>query len=67
MIVVSKETEATKWWIVYNEDKSIVNYGMTEPPQETETGLPLSQVFDDEQSWMDALQGEFGQSPADSI
>ena len=62
MIVVSKETETTKWWIVYNEDKSIVHYGMTEPPQETETGLPLSQVFDDEQTWLDVLQTEFNQS-----
>lgn len=59
MIVIGKETAVNKWWIVYNEDKSVVNYGMTEPPQETETGLPLFQVFDNEASWLSVLQTEF--------
>ena len=59
MIVIGKETTINKWWIVYNEDKSVVNYGMTEPPQETETGLPLYQVFDNEASWLNVLQTEF--------
>ena len=59
MIVIGKETTVNKWWIVYNEDKSVVNYGMTEPPQETETGLPLFQVFDNEASWLSVLQTEF--------
>lgn len=61
MIVVSKETETTKWWVCYNVEKTIVHYGKTEPPQQTETGLPLSQVFDDEQTWLDVLQNEFNQ------
>lgn len=59
MIVIGKETTINKWWIVYNEDKSVVNYGMTEPPQETETGLPLYQVFDNEASWLNVLQTDF--------
>lgn len=59
MIVIGKETTINKWWIVYNEGKSVVNYGMTEPPQETETGLPLYQVFDNEASWLNVLQTEF--------
>lgn len=59
MIVIGKETAVNKWWIVYNEDKSVVNYGMTEPPQETETGLPLFQVFDNEAIWLSVLQTEF--------
>jgi hypothetical protein len=59
MIVVDITEETKKWWIVYNEDKSVVNYGETEPPQQTETGLPLFQVFDTESEWLDVLLNEF--------
>lgn len=63
MIVVSKEEPNDKWWITYNVDKSIVHYGKTEAPQQTETGLPLFQVFDDEASWLYVLWNEFGIVP----
>ena len=59
MIVIGKETTINKWWICYNEDKSVVNYGMTEPPQETETGLPFFQVFNTELDWLSVLQTDF--------
>jgi hypothetical protein len=59
MIVVSKEELTDKWWICYNEDKSIVHQGITEAPQQTETGLPLFQVFDNEDSWLSVLYSEF--------
>jgi hypothetical protein len=59
MIVVDITEETKKWWIVYNEDKSVVNYGETEPPQQTESGLPLFQVFDNELNWLDVLLNEF--------
>ena len=61
--VVSRDKLTVTWWIVYNEDKSIVNYGFTDPPQETQTGLPLNQVFDDEASWLSVLLNEFGIVP----
>ena len=61
--VVSKDKLTITWWIVYNEDKSIVNYGVTDPPQETQTGLPLNQTFDDEASWLSVLSSEFGIVP----
>jgi hypothetical protein len=61
--VVSKDKLTITWWIVYNEDKSIVNYGVTDPPQETQTGLPLNQVFDDEASWLLVLKNEFNIVP----
>ena len=61
--VVSKDKLTISWWIVYNEDKSIVNYGVTDPPQETQTGLPLNQVFDDEASWLLVLKNEFNIVP----
>ena len=63
MIVVSKEKLTTTWWIVYNEDNSKINYGVTDPPQQTETGLPLFQVFDDEDSWLSVLDSEFNITP----
>ena len=59
MIVVSKDELTDKWWICYNEDNSIVHYGKTEAPQQTETGLSLFQVFDDEASWLSVLDSEF--------
>jgi hypothetical protein len=52
MIVVSKDELTDKWWITYNVEKTVVHYGKTEAPQQTETGLPLFQVFDDEASWL---------------
>ena len=36
--VVSKDKLTMTWWIVYNADKSTVNYGVTDAPQETQTG-----------------------------
>lgn len=63
MIVVSKEEPNDKWWITYNVDKSIVHYGKTEAPQQTETGLPLFQVFDTEVSWLNELDTTFNIVP----
>ena len=63
MIVVSKEEQSDKWWITYNEDKSIVHHGKTDAPQQTETGLPLFQVFDNEDSWLSVLDSEFNIIP----
>lgn len=61
--VVSKDKLTMTWWIVYNADKSTVNYGVTDAPQETQTGLPLNQVFDDEASWLYVLLTEFNIVP----
>lgn len=63
MIVVSKEELNDKWWITYNAGKTIVHYGKTEAPQQTETGLPLFQVFDNEASWLSVLDLEFNIIP----
>lgn len=59
MIVIGEEITVNKWWIVYNEDKSITHYGMTKPSQVTETGLSLFQVFNSEIEWLNVLQTEF--------
>jgi hypothetical protein len=63
MIVVSKDELTDKWWITYNVEKTVVHYGKTEAPQQTETGLPLFQVFDDEASWLSVLDLEFNIIP----
>jgi len=63
MIVVSKEELNDKWWICYNNDKTIVHYGKTDAPQQTETGLSLNQVFDDEASWLSVLFNDFNIVP----
>ena len=63
MIVVSRDELNDKWWITYNEDKSIVHYGKTDAPQQTETGLTLFQVFDNEASWLSVLDSEFNIIP----
>tara|TARA_R110000803_G_C11948125_1_gene317360 strand:- start:71 stop:265 length:195 start_codon:yes stop_codon:yes gene_type:complete len=63
MIVVDKSVKQIMWWITYNEDKSIVDYGETEPEQQTETGLPLCLVYDNEQSWLEALYNDFNIIP----
>lgn len=63
MIVVSKQELNDKWWICYNEDKTIVHHGKTESPQQTETGLPLFQVFDDETSFLNVLLNDFNIVP----
>jgi hypothetical protein len=63
MIIVSKEELNDKWWITYNADNSIVHYGKTEAPQQTETGLPNSLVFDDEASWLNELGSTFNITP----
>lgn len=63
MIVVSKQELNDKWWITYNAEKTIVHYGKTEAPQQTETGLPLFQVFDNEASWLSVLDSEFNIIP----
>lgn len=59
MIVVSKESNVNTWWIAYNEDKSIVHYGLTEPPQQTDSGLTLKQTFTNELDWLNVLNNEF--------
>ncbi|MFY8169876.1 MAG: hypothetical protein ACOVK2_02035 [Candidatus Fonsibacter sp.] len=59
MIVVSKDELKDKWWVCYNEDKSIVHHGITESPQQTETGLSLFQVFDTESEWLNILENDF--------
>jgi len=63
MLVVSKQELNDKWWICYNEDKSIVHYGKTDAPQQTETGLPLFKVFDNESIWLLVLKNEFNIVP----
>lgn len=63
MIIVSKEELNDKWWITYNADNSIVHYGKTEAPQQTETGLPLHQIFNDEASWLNELDTTFNIVP----
>ena len=37
-----------KWWVAYNEDKSIIHYGQTGVGQTTKTGQPIFEVFDTE-------------------
>ena len=59
MIVVSRDELNDKWWICYNENKSIVHHGKTQAPQQTETGLPFFQVFDNEESFLIALSNDF--------
>ncbi len=59
MIVVSKEETNDKWWITYNAEKTIVHYGKTEAPHQTETGLPLFKVFKDESTWLECLLNAF--------
>lgn len=63
MIVVSKEEPNDKWWICYNVEKTVVHYGKTEAPQQTESGLPFNQVFDNEASWLSVLDSEFNIVP----
>ena len=59
MIIVPITELNDKWWIAYNNDNSVVHYGKTDAPQETETGLPLYQVFDTEESWLNELNTTF--------
>jgi len=63
MIVVDKSVKEVMWWITYNEDKTIVDYDKTEPNQQTETGLPLCLVYDNEEDWLEALYNIFGITP----
>jgi hypothetical protein len=37
-----------KWWVAYNESKSIIHYGKTEIGQVTVSGQPLFEIFDNE-------------------
>ena len=60
MIIVPITEPNDKWWIVTNEDKTIVHYGKTEAPQQTETQLPNHKIFDDETSWSTELLNVYG-------
>ena len=60
MIIVAKTEMNEKWWIATNEDNSIVHYGKTDPPQQTETGLPNHSLFNDETSWKTELLNVYG-------
>jgi hypothetical protein len=63
MIVVSEDEINDKWWICYSVEKTVVHYGKTEAPQQTESGLQLNQVFDNEASWLNVLLTEFNIVP----
>jgi hypothetical protein len=45
----------TKWWIAYNEDKSVVHNGVTEVGSETSSGQPSYEIFDNEQDYLNRL------------
>ena len=61
--IVAINEPLERWWIVYNQSKTIVNYGLTEPNQETTTAMEFDQVFDNEAEWLDVLLNEFGIVP----
>jgi len=61
--IVTINEPSARWWIVYNFDKTIVNYGLTSPNQETSTAMEFDQVFDNEIEWLDILLNEFGIVP----
>lgn len=63
MVVVDKSVKEVMWWITYNEDKTIVDYDKTQSEQQTETGLPLFLVFDNEENWLEDLYNIFGIVP----
>lgn len=47
--------EQTTYWIAYNEDKSILQYGITNPDQETTIGQPFAETFTDKDTWLNRL------------
>jgi len=53
MIIRNEITK--KWWIAYNEDKSILHKGVTEIGSETVSGQPLHEIFNTEQEYLDRL------------
>jgi len=63
MIIVPITELNDKWWIAYNNDNTVVHYGKTDAPQVTETGLPLYQIFDTEESWLTELSNTFNIIP----
>jgi hypothetical protein len=50
-----KNELTTKYWIVYNEDKSVIHYGKTEVGEITTSGQPLSEIFNNEQEYKNRL------------
>jgi hypothetical protein len=61
--IVAINEPDNRWWIVYNKSKTIVNYGFTEPNQETTTAMDLDQVFNIQSEWLEVLLKEFGIVP----
>ena len=53
-MIIRNEVTA-KWWVAYNEDKSIIHYGKTGVGQTTKTGQPIFEVFDTEQAYVNRL------------
>ena len=50
-MVITNET-TTKWWVAYNEDKSVIHNGVTEIGMETISGQPLYEIFDTEGDYL---------------
>lgn len=61
--IVAINEPSDRWWIVYNQSKTIVNYGFTERNQETSTAMEFDQVFDNEGDWLNVLLTEFNIVP----
>ena len=53
--MVIRNEITTKWWIAYNEDKSVVHNGVTEVGSETSFGQPLCETFNNEQDYLNRL------------
>ena len=53
-MIIRNEVTA-KWWVAYNEDKSVVHYGKTEVGYETVSGQPLYEIFDTELAYNNRL------------
>ena len=54
MIQVENPNNAI-YWIFYDEDKSNIHHGKTNPGQYTTTGLLHDEQFNDKQTWLDRL------------
>jgi hypothetical protein len=53
-----KKPSNTKYWIVHNEDGSVMHMGKTEPNQVTTTGQPMFNIADTEDELVTIIAGK---------